>query len=197
MKNKALMYTRFERLWHWAQALLVVFLIITGFEIHGTYGLLGFEHSCTFHNYAGWTLIVLSVLAVFWHSVTGEWRQYLPSLRNITTVASYYLYGIFSSHSHPFKKTREKKLNPLQQLSYLVFILVLLPVQVLTGVLYLYPEWTAQVLNLPLEAVALVHTAMAFLMIAFFIVHVYMATTGETVLKYTKAMITGWEEIEQ
>jgi len=196
MKKKTLIYTRFERFWHWAQALLVIFLIVTGFEIHGSYRIMGFELACTLHNYAGWTLIWLSVFAVFWHSVTGEWRQYLPSLRNINTVALYYAFGIFTGSAHPYKKTREKKLNPLQQLSYLMLILVLLPIQILSGLLYIYPEWTAQMLPISLEAVALVHTASAFLMIAFFIVHVYMATTGETVLKYTNSMITGWEEIE-
>jgi len=42
-----------------------------------------------------------------------------------------------------------------------------------------------------------VHTVVAFLTIAFVIVHIYMATMGETVFGYIMAMIPGREEMEQ
>jgi biopolymer transport protein ExbD len=35
-----------------------------------------------------------------------------------------------------------------------------------------------------------------FLMLIFFIVHVYLATAGHTWTSHIKAMITGWEEVE-
>jgi thiosulfate reductase cytochrome b subunit len=34
-------------------------------------------------------------------------------------------------------------------------------------------------------------------MLAFLIIHVYLATAGHTPLAHIKAMITGWEEVEQ
>ena len=34
-----------------------------------------------------------------------------------------------------------------------------------------------------------------FLMLAFLIVHVYLATAGHTPLAHIKAMITGWEDV--
>jgi glutamate dehydrogenase (NAD(P)+) len=37
------LYTRYERGWHWLQALLIVVLLVTGMEVHGLYTLLGFE----------------------------------------------------------------------------------------------------------------------------------------------------------
>jgi len=37
---KIYLYTRFERVWHWLQSIMVTFLIITGLEIHGTYTLM-------------------------------------------------------------------------------------------------------------------------------------------------------------
>ena len=43
--NRILLYKRYERFWHWAQALLVIFMLITGFEIHGAYGLFGFARA--------------------------------------------------------------------------------------------------------------------------------------------------------
>ena len=55
----------------------------------------------------------------------------------------------------------------------------------------------ALVAGLSLSAVALVHTALAFAILSFFIVHVYMTTTGHSILAHTKAMITGWEEVAE
>jgi thiosulfate reductase cytochrome b subunit len=42
--------------------------------------------------------------------------------------------------------------------------------------------------------VALAHTAGAFMMLVFFIVHVYLTTTGHSPFAHIKTMITGWEE---
>jgi thiosulfate reductase cytochrome b subunit len=36
----------------------------------------------------------------------------------------------------------------------------------------------------------------AFMMMAFVIVHVYLITTGHTIGAHLKAMITGWEEVD-
>jgi len=35
------------------------------------------------------------------------------------------------------------------------------------------------------------------MVLAFLIVHTYLTTTGGTLLSYTMAMITGWEEVEE
>jgi len=56
MTRKVYMYKRFERFWHWAQALLIFFLAFTGFEVHGSYRVFGFERAVVLHNYAGWSL---------------------------------------------------------------------------------------------------------------------------------------------
>ena len=46
------------------------------------------------------------------------------------------------------------------------------------------------------QQVALLHTAGAFMMLLFLISHVYLITTGHTVGAHLKAMITGWEEVD-
>ena len=50
---------------------------------------------------------------------------------------------------------------------------------------------------LSLEGVALAHTAGAFMMLTFVIVHVYLTTTGHTPFAHIKTMITGWEDVEE
>jgi cytochrome b subunit of formate dehydrogenase len=44
--------------------------------------------------------------------------------------------------------------------------------------------------------VATLHLVGAYMMLIFFIVHVYLATAGHTPTAHIKAMITGWEEAE-
>ena len=62
-----------------------------------------------------------------------------------------------------------------------------------------YSDWAAWGLDgfLSLEWVAFFHTLGAFLILFFFVVHVYLTTAGHTVTSHIKAMITGWEEVEK
>jgi Ni,Fe-hydrogenase I cytochrome b subunit len=47
------------------------------------------------------------------------------------------------------------------------------------------------------EPIALLHTIGAFLLIAFIVAHIYLTTTGHTPTSNIKAMITGWEDLEE
>ena len=136
---------------------------------------------------------------VFWLFTTGEWRQYIPTTKKVLEVALYYSYGIFRGEPHPVPKRKDAKHNPLQRLTYLGVAMILLPAQMVTGLLYwTYNSWPARGLDgLTLGMVAFVHTALAFGILIFMVVHVYMTTTGHTVFAHIKGMITGWEEIEE
>ncbi len=193
------LYTRYERFWHWLQAALIVTLLVTGFEINGTYSLLGFATAVRVHNVVGITWLIAFAFFVFWVFTTGEWRQYIPTTKKMFAVVRYYAYGIFRGETHPVPKRKEAKHNPLQRLTYLSLASLLLPLQMLSGLLYwLYNSWAEYGLSgLSLSPLALVHTALAFAILSFFIVHVYMTTTGHSVLAHTRAMITGWEEVEE
>ena len=46
-----------------------------------------------------------------------------------------------------------------------------------------------------LETVAVLHTLGAYMITAFFFIHVYLTTTGHTVFAHIQAMITGWEDL--
>lgn len=193
--ERVFLYTRFERFWHWAQAALVIGLGLTGFEIHGSYGLLGFRNAVRLHEALAWTWLGLYTFILFWHLTNGQWKQYVPTTRKLGEVALYYAWGIFRGEKHPFEKCAEAKHNPMQRLVYLGLAVVLIPLQMATGLLYLtYNRWAEFGLTLPLSPVALLHVAGAFAFAAFLVVHVYMTTTGSTVTSHMKAMCTGWEE---
>ncbi|ABW68807.1 cytochrome b/b6 domain-containing protein [Desulfosudis oleivorans] len=196
---KIYLYSRYERFWHWFQTVLIIVLLVTGLEVHGVFVLLGFEQAVTVHEFVGITWLIAFAFFVFWLFTTGEWRQYIPTTRKMVAVVCHYGYGIFKGDPHPVPKQKEAKHNPLQRLTYLSLAAVLLPIQMLTGMLYWgYNSWDDWGLSfLSLEAVAFVHMACAFALFVFLIVHVYMTTTGHAPLAHIKAMITGWEEVEE
>lgn len=195
MIKQVYMYKRFERFWHWAQALLIFFLALTGFEVHGSYVLFGFENAVIWHMYAGFTLIILIAFAGFWHFTTGEWRHYVPTTDKLREQIMYYLVGIFNNEPHPVEKTVEVKLNPLQRITYLGFKILIIPVMVLTGLIYYYfAHGTIELQTV--KWIAIIHTFGAFILLSFAVVHVYMTTTGPRVTSHLKAMITGYDEVE-
>ena len=193
------LYTRYERFWHWLQMALIFVLLVTGFEVHGTFPFLGFDEAVEVHNAVGLTWLGAFAFFVFWLFTTGEWRQYVPTTRRMVAVVRYYLFGIFRGEPHPVPKRRDAKHNPLQRIVYLSLAAFLLPVQMLSGFLsWGYNSWSAWGLGwLTLDTIAFGHTAGAFAILCVIIVHVYMTTTGHTVTAHVKAMITGWEDVEE
>ncbi len=195
--KKVYVYKIFERFWHWMQALLIFILIITGFEIHSTFNLIGFEAAIKIHDITAWVFLVLIIFAIFWHFTTGEWRQYIPTTKLLKEQVSYYLTGIFNNAPHPTKKLVYNKFNPLQRMIYLGLKVLVIPVQVISGFLYLYFNYPIEGFELgSMYWVAIIHTLGAFMLVTFVIAHVYLTTTGHKPLSGMKAMVTGWEEMD-
>ncbi len=197
--ERVYIYKGFERIWHWSQALIIGFLGLTGFEIHGSYSLLGFDFAVRWHTYAAWALVILIVFAIFWHFTTGEWRQYIPTTKMLKEQFMYYIGGIFNNAPHPTNKTVYNKFNPLQRMIYLGLKILVIPIIVTSGFLYLYFQYPKFGIEFQsLEPIALIHTFGAYILIAFVIAHVYLTTvTGVKSLSSIKAMIFGWEEMEE
>ncbi|MEA3504597.1 MAG: cytochrome b/b6 domain-containing protein [Bacteroidota bacterium] len=194
--KKVYLYSGYERLWHWTQMVLIMVLIVTGFEVHGTYSLLGFITAVLVHDIAAISLVVLTVFTLFWDFVTGEWRQYIPTTNKLIDQVMFYIKGIFLREEHPVKKTIKHKFNPIQGFVYVGLKLFMLPLVMITGVVYFFYQNSFFELEIAsLEPFAILHTIGAFLIVMFVIVHVYLITTGATVFSNLWAMITGWEEM--
>ena len=194
-------YKSFERFWHWMQSILIFFLAFTGFEIHGTYTFFGFRDAVRYHNIATYMFIGLIVFAIFWHLTTGEYKQYIPTFENIKAQLNYYIFGIFRNAPHPTKKTVLSKLNPLQKLTYFGLKILVIPLSVTSGLLYMFYRYPSrhgiEAINIQtLEFIAIFHTVAAILLVSFLITHLYLLTTGKTVTSNLKAMLTGYEELE-
>jgi len=195
--KKVYLYKGFERLWHWSQTILIFTLLATGFEINSSYELLGYRTAVEWHNYAAWSFVVLIVFAMFWHISTDAWRQYIPTKENFNAQINYYMFGIFRNAPHPTKKRALSKLNPLQRAVYFFLEVVIIPVMILSGLLYYFFHYPVGGTDLAsLKYVAALHTLGAFILIAFVIVHLYLITTGRTLSSNLRAMVTGWEEMD-
>ena len=199
------MYDAYERLWHWLQAAAILMLLFTGLIIHKPhfFGLFSFPYMVNVHNVLGFILLTNAVLSLFYHLASGEVRQYLPEpkgfIGNTMAQMMYYSQGIFAGRPHPMEKTKANKLNPLQQVTYLAILNILLPAQIITGILIWglqrWPHIAAELGGLPM--LALVHTLVAWTFATFIVMHIYLTTTGHTPTAGIKSMIGGWDDVEK
>jgi thiosulfate reductase cytochrome b subunit len=202
--EKVYMYEAYERFWHWLQTVGIVLLLFTGLIIHrpDMFGVFSFRNMVTVHNVLAAILAVNAALSLFYHLTTGQIKQYIPRPRGFFDDAieqtKFYLQGIFKGKAHPFEKTPEKKMNPLQQVTYFGILNVLLPLQGITGILMWGVQRWPGAANMfgGLPFLAPFHTLIAWTFAAFIVGHVYLTTTGSEPLEGIKGMITGWEDVE-
>ena len=134
MHERIYLYPLWLRLWHWSNAFLFFVLIVTGFSLHfagTTAWLIDFKTAVFFHNVAGFTLGGLYLFFVVASILSGNYKHYIPKLRGLLAAikrqARFYLYGIFVGEPHPYHATLENRFNPLQQITYLQIMYLLLP----------------------------------------------------------------------
>lgn len=192
-------YPRFERLWHWAQVILILTLMVTGFGLNGVHDLLWFGPAVMLHTAAALALLALWVFATFWLFTTGAWRQFVPTLEGMFQVMLFYAWGVFKGARHPYKKVLLRKHNPLQAATYFGLKWFVFPAIWSTGLLYLtYSFWEGAVPDSSfwLYVVANLHLLAAYVIAVFVIVHVYLLTVGHGFFAHVKPMITGYDEVE-
>jgi thiosulfate reductase cytochrome b subunit len=153
------------------------------------------------HNAFAVVLMLNGFLALFYHLTTAAIRNFIPHphgfVERMLEHMTYQARGIFYGESHP-PNAPGHKLNPLQQLTYLALLNVLFPLQFLTGALIWavgqWPNWATALHGL--RWVAPVHNAGAWVFLSFFVLHVYLVTTGRTPGEHLRAMVTGYQDVE-
>ena len=191
------------RLWHWINAILMILLIVSGASLHFTDAsvpMIRFDIARTIHNVSGVAISVLYVLFVVWNLVSRNWRQYIPELRgfaaNLNEQNVYVASGIFKGAPPPTTPTPERKFNVLQQVTYLLIMYAALPLLIITGIAFFFPELApAQIFGMDgLWPIAVAHYVIGFLLTMFLLGHIYMGTMGIKPTAGFGMMITGWHE---
>ena len=205
MTERIYLLPRWIRLWHWINAFLIIALGVTGFSLHfanSAYELVEFSLAVRIHDIAGLALTGLYAFFVIANAVSGNWRQYVPKRPGILPrcwrQTRYYCWGVFKGEPEPFPVTREANFNALQSLIYWLIMYVVLPVNVVTGLLYLTPRFSpSQIFGFDGHlTVAMLHYLSSVVVVLFVIAHIYLGSMGAKVTSMYKTMITGWHEHE-
>lgn len=206
-KNKLeYIYPLWLRVWHMLNALMFLCLIISGISLQysGTTAILiDFETAIQMHNICGLTLTFNYLFFIIGNFASGNYKHYFPKLKGITKKlikqAHYYVWGIFQGEEKPFPSSKENKFNPLQQITYMKIMYAALPISIITGLGLLFPEILLEEFlgESGLLYTAFLHTIIGFFLSLFLIGHIYLGTTGTTMSENFKAIITGWEEVDE
>ena len=164
----------------------VIVLVFTGIQLRlpDVFPIFAsFLNAVNLHNLCG---LVVAADFVFWllyHLVKREFSErFLLSpigfFRDVTETLHYYGYAIFAGGNYPKTSTRYAPFDPVERIFYLTLMLVLVPIQIVTG-LMLYDVHTMQPLIVALgglRVVDAIHLLVAYLIISSMILHCYFHT---------------------
>ncbi len=196
------LYPLWIRLWHWTNVLLFIILIISGASLHyaSARDWLAFDTVMLVHNTAGIMLTIAWLVFFIGNFVTENGKHYRIRFKGMIAglieQSYYYAIGIFTGKPHPFHVSTEMKFNTLQQLSYIGVMYGLMPVLIISGLLFLFPAYLPdKFMGIgSIWIVAMTHLVVAYLLILFMLTHIYIITTGETIFSNLQAMLTGWHK---
>lgn len=194
------------RLWHWTNALGFVALIVTGFQIRygGLLGIMSFKTAVSIHNAVGFVLIATYFLWLLYYLFSDKIVVYHPELNpskfyhRAGRQLWYYGYGIFKGEPNPHHVSVYRKFNALQSVTYQIIMMVFVPLQFYTGLLLWDLERFSGTISLlgGVRVVDTIHVGLFIVFTGFIFVHMYLASLGRTPGEHYKAMVTGYEEVE-
>jgi thiosulfate reductase cytochrome b subunit len=192
------------RIWHWANALMFIILIVTGVQIRylDIFSLMSFRTAVVVHNWVAFALIANFFIWLVFYLFSDRNKAYHPEF-NILKLADqslkqmlYYGYGMFRGQPNPHHIDPYDKFNPLQRMLYQILMLFLLPLQFATGLMLWdvkrFQPWIDMVGGV--RVVDTVHVLIFIFFVFYMFFHPYLATLGPTPTAHIKAMITGYEE---
>jgi formate dehydrogenase gamma subunit len=196
------LHTLAERIWHWLNAALFIILFATGIQLHwpDRFSFFkSFSHAVLVHNWAGILLVAVFVGWLFYKLISKRMSQYILTKEDfypgMFIQTKYYLYGIFIDEPHPYIPSEKNKFNPLQKLAYFMTMFLQMPLLLISGILYLYPDCSPLIIKIGgLKTIAVFHLTMAIVFACFLVIHLYLSTTGDTIFSSIKTMISGYEE---
>jgi Ni/Fe-hydrogenase b-type cytochrome subunit len=194
------------RIWHWLNVACFVVLVVTGTQIRylDLFDLLSFRTAVTLHNAAGFALIGNFAIWLVFYLFSDKNRAYHPEFnllkqaRDSFRQMQYYGWGMFRGEHPPFPIDPYAKFNPLQRLLYQILMLALLPMQFFTGLLIWDVKRFSGVIEMlgGLRVVDTVHVLIFIFFVFYLFLHPYLATLGHTPTAHIKAMVTGYEDVD-
>lgn len=199
------LYPIWVRLWHTANAVLVIVLIVTGLSMQYTDKpdfvlVVGFARAVKWHNIAAMLLTFSYIFFITGNILTENGRYYRISKKNFVSDLGkqfrYYAFGMFKGEKHPFPVTMDRKFNPLQKLTYVLAMYVAFPLLIISGLGLLFPETVInRIIGISgMILTDILHITMGFFISIFMIIHIYTCTLGARPTSLFKGMISGYHE---
>lgn len=194
------------RIWHWTNAVCFILLTLTGIQIRyvGLVDIISFRTAVISHSWIGFAVTANFFLWFLYYLFSPKGRYYHAELNPVTLFKEslrqfvFYSYGIFKGWPNPFHLSEERKFNALQALTYQVVMLIMVPVQIVTGVLLWDVNRFAKIVDFfgGVRMVDTVHVVNFIVIVCYIPLHAYLASLGRTPTEHYKAMITGYEDVE-
>jgi thiosulfate reductase cytochrome b subunit len=180
---------------------MFLILIVSGLALQYSsqdYQIIRFDYAVSIHNISGLILAFGFILYLVANALSGNYKYYKCNQKGcfirLGRQFQYYLFGIFKKEQAPFPITKERKFNPLQKMSYLFAMYLLMPLLIITGIALMYPE-----IIIPdvfgfsgIHLTDLLHIICGFVLSIFMVVHIYFCTIGKSPIDNFKSMFTGW-----
>ena len=170
----------------------------------GLINVVPFRIAVVVHNATGFVLIANFFLWLGFYLSSDRIRVYHAELNPVKYFQGmmrqtvYYSYGILKGLPNPFRPSVYSKFNLLQAMTYQILMLILLPIQGVTGILLWDLNRFSGVVAF-LGGVRVIDTVhvLIFIFFAFYLpAHAYLGTLGRTPMQHYKEMFTGYEEEE-
>jgi thiosulfate reductase cytochrome b subunit len=189
------------RIWHWLNASLILFLIITGIQLRFPgVSIFRYNHAVYLHKIVGFALAGSFFYWLAYYMISGGFiKHYMfrrKDAKGLVYQALYYTFSMFKGARNPFTPSTNEKFNPLQKIAYLSLMLVLTPIIIVTGVLFSDIAYFLKIINYigGVRILDAIHVSTGYAFLLYLIVHLYMSTLGHRITAHTKAMFTGFEE---
>jgi len=203
--------TRLEHPWpavllHWAHLLSFFVLVATGLQIHAhtnTFGTLGTIQQV--HFIVMYVFVLTTVVRIYWAflgrgsaalgglSRHRDWKFFGLSWTDWKSLPKWLAYYLFLRKERP----HVVKYNPLQKLTYVLLFPLTILVMALTGFAMFQPtavamSWLTALLG-GLNAVRLTHYLVMWVMIVFFMIHLYLVIVEDP----SEASIMLWRSVPE
>ena len=201
--NKIYFYPLWLRLWHGINAVGIILLIITGYTMQAgnESSIIGFNTSVNIHNITGVIVSLNYFVFIIGNVASRNSRFYVIKTKNFFKRAikqmQYYAWGMFHGMEKPYPLSEKRKFNPLQKYAYVAVMYLFVPIVIITGFALLFPETIIEtVYNVSgILLTAVLHSVMGFFIFLFLLIHLYVASIGESPKENFKSIIDGWHHI--
>lgn len=198
--KKITIYPLWTRIWHIINGLLFLLLLLSGTSLH--FGLLSLNFSLKLHIFSGISITIAYLIFFAANILSGNIRHYFAKhehfFKHLKAEYKYYLWNIFlkqRTQNNPEKN----KFSIVRQIINAKLMYFVLPLMILTGILMLVPDVIDksffQVSDI--WVISLTHTIFGYILTIFFILHLYLGTTGKRVSEFYIAISKGWIEFDE